>query len=70
MATRASDTRPTKRIMESQYDQFVVEISSRVIAIRPKGCRRLGPANVEVAIGQLYQRLLLGRKSAKKGRRA
>ena len=57
--TRATDEHPTRRILESPHDMFVVELDRRTITVRPKGTRRDGPAEVTIGVGQLYQRLLL-----------
>lgn len=61
MATKADEFKPTVRLCASKYDEFVVEVRRTTLTIRPKGTRRGGPAEVEIAIGALHQRLL-GRK--------
>jgi len=59
--TKAKDTAPTKRLMMTKDGEvLVVELSERVIAIRPFGCRKNGPAAREITVGALYQRLVAG----------
>lgn len=56
--TRATNERPTRRLMESGGDEYVVELIAGVIIIRPKGSRRNGPAAIYVTPGQVYVRAL------------
>lgn len=65
--TRAHETNPTRRIVVSGFgEELVVEVYSRRLVLRPKGCKRGGPAEVEVGPGQLYQRLLVARAEEKR----
>lgn len=67
--TKASETKPTTRACVGKYgDPYVVEVRATTITIRPKGTRRGGPAEVEVAIGALHQRLLVARSKARRER--
>lgn len=75
--TRAHELTPTRRVVTDGFgDDLIVEVFARRLVLRPKGCKRGGPAEVEVTPGQLYQRLLVARAEErrrakrKKGRRA
>lgn len=60
--TRASDARPTRRVVSTRLDgDFVLEVGEHELTIRPKGCRRGGPAEVIVVYGLIYQRELVAR---------
>jgi hypothetical protein len=62
--TKATD-KPVRRLVQTKHwGTLVVEIRERTFTIRPPRARRDGPAAVELAYGQLYQRGLLA-----KGRR-
>lgn len=84
--TRASNDRPTRRVMSSRVglskfertDEYVVELRAETMSIRPKGCRRNGPAEVVVTPGAIYLRALQvrieteraeKRRARRKGRR-
>lgn len=64
--TKASNTRPTRRILTApKHDRpFVVELMAEAIIIRPKGARRGGPAEVVILPGAAYVRGLWERKAA------
>lgn len=67
MPTRASDVRPTRRLVESPLgDAYVLEVYARRLVLRPKGARRGGPAEVEVSPGRVYQRALRERLEAER----
>lgn len=75
--TRAHELTPTRRVVTDGFgDDLIIEVFARRLVLRPKGCKRGGPAEVEVTPGQLYQRLLVARAEErrrakrKKGRRA
>ena len=58
--TRAKETQPTRREVATKYDgPMVAEVTARVLTLRPKGCRRGGPAEVTVAWGAIYNRALM-----------
>lgn len=59
--THSRDDHPTRRLMKGKYEEFVVEIGQDKIAIRPKGTRRGGPTEVLIAVGVIYQRLLIAK---------
>ena len=60
--TRASDSRPTRRVMLTiDGVELVVELRRRTITIRPLGARRGGPAEVEVTAGAIRVRALMDR---------
>lgn len=68
--TRASAERPTKRLVIGRMGQdFVVELQSHLIVVRPKGCRRGGPAEVVISPSTLYQRLLIARADEQRAER-
>jgi hypothetical protein len=61
--TKADEFKPTARLCAGRFgDEFVVEVRRTTITIRPKGTRRGGPAEVEIGVGALHQRLMIGRK--------
>lgn len=65
--TRASDQRPTRRVVSSRLDgDFVLEVGEHELTIRPKGSRRRGPAEVIVTYGLIYQRELVSRVEEKR----
>lgn len=65
--TRGSNERPTKRLLASRFgDEYVVELRSDLILMRPKGSRRGGRAEVSVTPGAIYQRALQVRIDAEK----
>ena len=46
--------------MLSKHDgPLVAEITARVLTLRPKGCRRGGPAEITVTWGSIYNRVLM-----------
>lgn len=59
MTTRASNDRPTRRLMSTAIADYVVELGAREIRIRPYRTRRGGSGEVQVGVGVLYQRLLV-----------
>jgi hypothetical protein len=59
--TRASDTRPTRRLLAGAFGDYVVELTGRTIVVRPKGTRRGGPAEVVTTPGKLHVRLVAER---------
>jgi hypothetical protein len=59
--TKASNERPTRRLMETKQGPLVVEIRRDFISIRPKGARTGGPAEVLVTASSIYERALMGR---------
>lgn len=75
--TEGSDTKPTKRLLDSLHGPLVVELRSSTLVIRPKGSRRDGPLEVTIRAGSVYQRALeqkmaelkRARQKARKGRR-
>lgn len=68
--TRASDERPTRRVILSQFgDEYVVELRREVIVLRPKGSRRGGPAEVQLSPGKLYIHAVANKLEAGKTRR-
>jgi len=53
--TKASDAKPTVRKVHSLHDgQLTVEIREHTCTIRPKGCRRGGPAEISLSWGTIY----------------
>ncbi len=65
--TRANETSPTRRLVVDGFGaELVVELYARRLVLRPKGCKRGGPAEVDVTPGQLYQRLLVARAEEKR----
>lgn len=67
--TRAHELTPTRRVVTDGFgEDLIIEVFARRLVLRPKGCKRGGPAEVEVTPGQLYQRLLVAR--AEERRRA
>lgn len=57
--TKANDVRPTRREVLSKYDGVIVaEITARTLKLRPKGCRRGGPAEITVTWGSIFNRAL------------
>lgn len=68
--TRADERRPTRRLVQDGFGaDLVVELTPRLIAVRPKGTRARGPAEVTVSPGQLYQRLMLARADERRATR-
>jgi len=60
--TRASDSRPTRRVMLTiDGMELVIELRRRTITIRPLGTRRGGPAEVEITLGSIWVRVLMDR---------
>lgn len=60
--TSAKEDTPTRRLVFGRDgDIFVIEIYARRILMRPKGCRKGGPAEREISPGVLYQRLMTPR---------
>lgn len=65
--TRASETRPTVRQLESVLgDTYVVELRRTTITVRPKGSRKGGRSEVSITPGALYLRLMQARVDAEK----
>jgi hypothetical protein len=60
--TRATDSRPTRRVLITiDGVELVVELRRRSITVRPLGSRRGGPAEVELTPGSIYLRALMDR---------
>jgi len=60
--TRASDSRPTRRVLLNLDGvELVVELRARSITIRPLGTRRGGRAEVVLTPGSIYLRALMDR---------
>lgn len=58
--TRAKDESPTQRIVKGyQGKEYVVELRSDQIIVRPKGARRGGPAEVTITPSALHDKLIL-----------
>ncbi len=70
--TRASDVRPTRRLLTSDRyrDEYVVELRASLILMRPKGSRRGGPAEVAVYPGAIYTRAMIARVDAERRAKA
>jgi hypothetical protein len=66
--TRATEERPTKRILAGRDGDYVVELRASLILVRPKGTRRGGPAEIAITPSLLHQRILAAR--AEEERRA
>lgn len=72
--TPARDLKPTRRELQGRGwltlpgPLFVVELSRGTIAVRPKGARRGGPAEVVLPVGLLYQHGLQARVVPKRRR--
>lgn len=68
--TRASDLRPTVRVLlGGRGTELVYEIRAGRITIRPLGCRRGGPAEVEVTPLSIYEQALIVRANRKRAER-
>lgn len=75
--TRAT-SKPLRRVVQGQVFgrglEFVIEVSDRLLVLRPKGTRRGGPAEAVVQWSGLYTRLMWDaaqeRKRAKKRRKS
>lgn len=59
--TRANDRHPTRRIVETDDGDFVLEVSARTLRLRPKGTHRGGRAEVEATWSALYLRSMWAR---------
>ena len=79
MATRASNERPTKRVLRSGWGELIVELREDTILIRPLRTRAGGRAEVMVRVGSIYQRAVEQKlaeekrekkKARKRGRKA
>lgn len=59
--TRANE-RPLARLLTGyQGSEYVVELTTRLITIRPKGARRGGPQEVQITPSLLHDRLMAAR---------
>lgn len=64
--TRGSDERPTRRVLASGGDEYVVELRETLLLIRPKGTRRNGRSEIVVTPGQVYVRAVMARADAER----
>ena len=68
--THASDESPTRRVVLGyQGAEYVVELRSNLILVRPKGTRRGGSAEVAITPSRLHDRLLAARTEEERPRR-
>lgn len=72
--TKASDARPTRRLLSARDGEYAVELRSTLILIRPKGTRRGGRAEVAIPVGAAYLRAMIAqvedaRRAKRKGPR-
>lgn len=67
--TRASAT-PVRRVVLGARGDMVIEVTDRMIALRPKGARRGGPAEVTVTHEQLYLRTMMHMADEKRREKA
>jgi len=59
--TRATE-KPTARLLVGYQEQeYVVELTRRLIVVRPKGARRGGPQEVQITPSLLHDRLMARR---------
>jgi hypothetical protein len=62
MATRASNARPTVRVVKTRYDgDLVLEVREDGFTLRPPRTRRGGANEVTLTWGAMYQRLMAAR---------
>lgn len=63
--TKASALKPVKRIVTGagkyEREEYVAEVYQTRLVLRPKGCRRGGPAEVALDFGSLYLNAMMRR---------
>ena len=59
--TRAKETRPTVRIVQSAEGLMVAEIGAATLTLRPYRTRKGGPSEASVGWGAIYLRAMLAR---------
>lgn len=59
--TKASDTKPTRRTVQTMDGDMVVEVGAAYVTMRPKHARKGGPAEVQVPWGAIYLRAMRDR---------
>jgi len=67
--TRAAKSIVRRIVTDTRGQDYVAEVRSDILILRPLRCRRGGPADVSIPWGALYTRALLMRKLPTRRRR-
>ena len=59
--TRADETKPVRRVVQTDDGEMVAEVRARTLTLRPVRTRKGGPAEVCLSFSSLYTRALLAR---------